>query len=291
MPEPHASQPASSHVLGGGCDARRRLDLLVVVPDAPARRFVEAFAPAPTERALDPAAYPGTAPGSCTGCRDLDGPTLSLDRSPSLVAADDADATAGVAHAVWEAGKAFPVPPPDLVHARLLLAHVPADVPHLRSSAAGVRPGGRVLVDQIDRIDTDVPALPEPLAAMAGPVGSAGGSMRTGRPVHRAATPAGCWLLTDRVVAHDVDPAVAATMFSMNLVADRDHPVIAANAGRRAVKRHRADLGRCAVGERPLRPGRPTIEWSDHQVAVRWPAVWGTVAEPASNGVRSAPER
>jgi trans-aconitate 2-methyltransferase len=99
----------------------------------------------------------GCAPGSATRLlAEVTGAgrTVGIDTSSSFLEV----ASATPAPFVRQDATTVPLPgaPVDLIYCRLLLAHVPDPVAAVRAWATQLTPGGRLLVDEMEWIDTSI---------------------------------------------------------------------------------------------------------------------------------------
>src|SRR5262249_42487666 len=122
--------------------------------------------------------------------------------------------------------------PADVVYARYVLSHLADRDPILRGWFAAVAPGGVLVVEEVDRIDTDDPVFAPYLAITTGLMASRGGSLYVGGDLAAAARGLGGRVEVDESVPVEPAPGVVATMFGLNLDAWRDDPWIAARYDR-----------------------------------------------------------
>jgi trans-aconitate 2-methyltransferase len=209
----------ASYTFGDTATAERRLDVLASVFAAPSRAFLAAAVARPPRLACDLGCGPGNTTAmiaEVTGALRV----VGLDASAAFVRS--AQARWAGDFRVWEAGSPLPVTAPDLVYARLLLAHLP-DAPALAASwASQLAPGGLLLLEEVERIDTSSPVFAEYLAMTVERVRTSGADMYAGPLLASLPLEAGCRVTLDRVVPHPVAAADAARMFLLNLSVWRD---------------------------------------------------------------------
>src|SRR5829696_6643691 len=146
------------YAFGDSAPAARRLALLAEVFEPPSRGLLERFAGVPLDLAVDLGCGPGHTTrlvASVTGARR----TLGLDQSEAFVALAAAGAPPGVSFAVHDVNVVpFPAGPAGLVYGRSCSATCPT---HRRPGRLGdpARPGGLLLVEEVERIHTAQPAL------------------------------------------------------------------------------------------------------------------------------------
>jgi trans-aconitate 2-methyltransferase len=205
------------YAFGDGDAPARRLELLADVFDPTSREFLVREAPPSPRLAMDL----GCGPGHTTRLiAQALGPlrTLGLDVSADFVARAAREAPPGVAFAVHDvAGRPFPEGPPDLVYARLLVAHLVDPEAAIAAWATQLAPGGTLLVEDTDAIDTAHPVLAEYVARVADRLEARGHRLYPG-PLLGA--------LADSSRLATVSPAAgrAAAMFRLNLDSWCDDP-------------------------------------------------------------------
>ena len=86
---------------------------------------------------------------------------VGLDTSPAMVAsaAHRLQAIPGAAAAIADVTRPLPTGPVDLLYARYVLTHLAGPRAALDLWCTQLRPGGRLLIDEIDHIDTTVEPL------------------------------------------------------------------------------------------------------------------------------------
>jgi hypothetical protein len=139
-----------------------------------------------------------------------------------------------------------------------LLAHLPDAPGAVAGWSLSLRPGGRVLVDDLESIDTDEPAFRSYLDDVAlAVIRAQGGALFVGPLVHEAADPPGLERVHDDVVS--VRPAVAdsARVFAMNLAVLVNRREIAPRPDLAAA------LDEIASGARAAEP----VHWRMRQIA------------------------
>jgi SAM-dependent methyltransferase len=215
---------AGSYAFGDGGDATRRLAVVHRVFVPLAVRLLDDVVRRPPRVVADL----GCGPGHTTGFLAERWPAadvIGVDVSPAFLAAAASRAPgARFVHGdVTDAG-ALPAGRADLVYARCLLAHLP-DVPGaIATWRAWLAPGGRLLLEEPERIATDDPVFRTYLAATARAVAARGATMLAGPLVARATTGLDSVVL-DRVLEHRVATSDAATMFALNLTTIRNDPL------------------------------------------------------------------
>lgn len=137
--------------------------------------------------------------------------TLGLDLSADFVARAAREAPPGVAFAVHDAvGLPFPEGPPGLVYARLLVAHLAEPEVAVASWAAQLGPGGRLLIEDTDAIETAQTVFVEYLGRIAERLEAQGQRLYPGRLLAGLAE-------SSRLAAASPPAGLAAAMFRLNL--------------------------------------------------------------------------
>jgi SAM-dependent methyltransferase len=170
---------ATRYTFGDGDAAARRLELLATTFEPSSREFLRNVAPRRPRLAVDLGCGPGFSTAlvaATTGAAR----TVGLDRSAAFVdAARRAFPTLEfIRHDV--ATGSFPTSRPDLVFARLLLAHLPDPVGQARRWAHELAPGGRLLLEEMEWIDAADPVLAEYEARVLAVVRQQGAPMYAG---------------------------------------------------------------------------------------------------------------
>jgi|SRR5450755_287771 trans-aconitate 2-methyltransferase len=257
------SELASPYAFGDTPVARERLELLGVVFDPPSRAFLARSVPLPPALAADLGCGPGATTRmvhEATGAHR----TMGLDRSPEFVAAARERPVDGIDYHLWQAQDPLPGDAPDLIYARLLLAHLPRPTDLVARWASQLSPAGQLLVDEVECIETGNEAFREYLAMATALVRAGGSEMFAGPLLARLRLRGQCELGDDRVVSLPVPPAVAARMFYLNLTVWGGAPWVTANYGPKTVARVGEDLLRISAGS-----AAADITWKMRQIVVR----------------------
>lgn len=189
---------------------------------------------------------------------------LGLDVSPGFVERARATATPSVRFAVHDVTR---VPPPvegaDLLYARYLLTHLPEPEARVRAWLEWLAPGGLLLLEEPEWIETDVPALRRYLGWLAGALRAQGNELYLGpRLAGLDPGPRGRVRLS-RVRRHRVDDRDAAALFAMNLPHWSADAGVQERVGAEPLRALAAELDALAAGP----PGRSRIEWGLRQLA------------------------
>ncbi len=198
------------YAFGDGDVPARRLTLLAAVFEPTSRDFLAAHGIAGPPLALDL----GCGPGHTTrllAATLRPARTLGLDRSADFVDRAGRQAPPGVSFAVHDVVEApFPGGSPAVVYARFLLAHFAGPKAAVDRWANQLAPGGRLLLEEVETIETGHPVLSEYLARLSEAMRRRGHRLDAGRLLAGVAP-------SSRVVINAPATGRAAAMFRMNL--------------------------------------------------------------------------
>jgi SAM-dependent methyltransferase len=256
-----ADDRSSEYSFGDSRRAANRLALVARYFEPTSRAFLEAAAPRGVARALDLGCGPGfttellarvCAPRALTG----------LDASEAFVALARERARHGVDFAVHDVTTLpFPGGAADLIHARLLLAHLrDPEALALRWQGA-LRPGGRLLLEEVEWIRSDDPVVVRYLELVAGMLRARGQELYVG-PRLEAATRAQR-RSASRVRELRLSASRAAALFAPNLAEFRTQPAVRALASEAEL-----DLLAAALAERAEGRGGEPVTWALRQLAL-----------------------
>jgi SAM-dependent methyltransferase len=163
---------------------------------------------------------------------------VGIDSSPTFVAEALASATRGAAatgrcrYTVGDVTRApLPCAPADLIYGRFLLVHLPDPREAMAAWAGELRPGGVVVVEEPERIDTDDPDFRRYLELASAVVADRGGDLYVGRELVGLPSPPGTSVVLQRGAPLEVSAGSAAHIFSLNLGTWRGDPALAGVAG------------------------------------------------------------
>src|SRR5712691_9331713 len=210
--------------------ARQRLDLLSSIFDPPSRAFLAVAVGRRPRLAVDLGCGPGNTTRMVSTVTRADR-TVGLDHSAAFIAEARARGGAGLGFAVWDAASRLPYDEIDLIYARLLLAHLASPADHLARWTPSLSPGGQLLLDELEVIETGNDVLAEYLAVVTALVRANGAEMFAGPVLARLRAPDGYALASSEVVELPVAPAAAAGMFRLNLEVWRTDEWVLGNCG------------------------------------------------------------
>ncbi len=259
---PGERMPGERYTYGDTEVAARRLAIVAEVFEPTTRAFLERSVRRTPALAIDL----GCGPGHTTRLIHQTlhpSRTVGLDRSSAFVDRARGAAPSGVGFFEHDARETpFPVGPADLVYARLLLAHLAEPREVVAGWATQLRPGGLLLLDEMEPPDADDGALSRYLAIALRVVRSQGGALFAGADLHAMPDPPGTERVADDLV--DFRPAAAkiALMCRLNLDVLRASGELAGDDP----ELDSVALGLDAIvrGERPL-----DITWRVRQIAYR----------------------
>jgi len=222
--------------------------------------FLEAAAPQGVEVAVDLGCGPGHTTAlvhETVGARH----TFGIDRSEAFALRAGRDTPELAFLAADVAASFLPVASAGLVYARLLLAHLSQPVAVVERWSTILTIGGRVLVDDLEAIETDDEVFRAYLDDVAlAVIRAQGGALLVGPELHGAQDPPGLARVHDAVAAFTPAAAETARVFGMNLAVLTERGEVAPQLGLAAA------LDAIARGERPAEP----VGWRVRQLAWEW---------------------
>jgi trans-aconitate 2-methyltransferase len=149
----------------------------------------------------------------------------------------------------------------DLIYARLLLSHLPDPERAAKDWLAQLAPGGLLLLDEVERIETEQPVFREYLGILTSMMAHHGQELCVGPRLDAATEGPGRRI--SRVAPASPTTAHVARMFSINLATWRENGFVRAN-------HPAAELDRLAAGLSGLTASREMgeIRWRMRQIAV-----------------------
>jgi SAM-dependent methyltransferase len=214
----------SSYSFGDSELAAARLARVAANFEPASRAFLERAAPRGVARALDL----GCGPGHTTRLlRQVCAPhtLVGLDASEAFVRQAGATPEPGLAFHLHDVTQVpFPGGGADLIYARLLLAHLPEPEAVAARWRSQLRPGGRLLLDEVEWIRSEDPVLLRYLDLVTHLLASRGQGLYVGAGLEAATRGPGrshCALRE-----HALTAGRAAAMFAANLAEIRTQPAV-----------------------------------------------------------------
>ena len=197
--------------------AAERLDLVARIFERSTEAFLGRHGPAGADLAIDV----GCGPGHTTRLlhRTLVARrTLGLDQSEAYVRRAALGAPPGVAFARHDAREVpFPEAPAQVVFCRLLLAHLNRPLDVLARWATQLDAGGLLMIDELDRAETDDDAFRRYLEVAVGVIERQGSALFAGPLIAASDPPRGIRRVANQTATIELSPAEAGRMFGMNL--------------------------------------------------------------------------
>jgi trans-aconitate 2-methyltransferase len=208
---------------GDSAPAVERLAIVARVFEPSTRELLARIQPRQPRTVLDL----GCGPGHTTRLlaeRFPDADVVGLEQSEAFLveARRDPPPRATFAHA--DVTASLSAAPADVVYARYVLSHLRDREAVLRRWFAALAPGGVLVVEEVDRIDTEDTVFAPYLEITTGLMASRGGSLYAGPELSAAAQALGGPARIDELTTVTPETAVVATMFGLNLDAWRDDP-------------------------------------------------------------------
>jgi len=225
------------------------------------RAFLARTAPRGCARALDL----GCGPGHTTRLlRELCAPRelVGLDASEAYVRLAAAECGPGLGFCVHDVTRVpFPGGPADLIHARLLLSHLPEPERALERWRGELRPGGRLLLDEVEWIGSEDPVFVRYLELVRHMLRALGQELEIGPRLDAATRSAPRAHAELRELT--LPAARAAEMFAPNLAEFRGRQEI-----RERASESELDALAAGLAARERGNGGPTVTWCMRQLAI-----------------------
>jgi trans-aconitate 2-methyltransferase len=152
---------------------------------------------------------------------------LGIDSSPTFVREAAGSGPRGCRFAVADVTHMpLPCAPADVIYGRFLLVHLPDPRATVAAWAGEVAPGGMVVVEEPERIDTDDRDFLRYLELAAAVVADRGGDLYVGHELQDLTAPPGISIVVQQDAELDVAAGSAASIFSLNLGIWGDDPAL-----------------------------------------------------------------
>ncbi|HLV97580.1 MAG TPA: class I SAM-dependent methyltransferase [Ktedonobacterales bacterium] len=252
-----------SYLFGDTDRAALRLKVLADVYAASSRAFLQEVVQTPPQLALDLGCGPGYTThllAEATQCARA----IGLEYSEHFVALAARNATERVTFVCHDVTRVpFPTGPADLISCRLLLTHLQDPQTVIDRWATQLRPGGFLLLEEVEWIQTDQPLFRTYLGIVAAMLEQQHNQLYIGPLLESLPVSAELSRGLSRIYRLPVSTAQAATMFSLNIAAWQSQPFIQQRYGAQMIGQLEDDL--YALAETSTSEGE--IEWGMRQIA------------------------
>jgi SAM-dependent methyltransferase len=170
--------------------------------------------------------------------------TVGLDLSAEFIERAGRFASDRIAFRVHDVNVVpFPVGPADLLCCRLLLTHLRDPIQVFARWATQLVPGGLLMLEEVESIATNSPALERYLEILDQMLRSQSNQLYIGPELEGAPVPESLTKRKSGILEFPVLPTDAAAMFAMNLRTWRDHPFVREHVEEQEIERLERDLG------------------------------------------------
>ena len=222
--------------------AAARLEMVARIFEPATRVLLREAGPAARNLGVDLGCGPGHTTALLAGvlqCRR----TVGLDFSAEFIERAHRFASDSVAFQVHDVSVVpFPVGPADLLYSRLLLPHLRDPVQVIARWATQLVPGGLLMLDEVESIATNSPALERYLEILDQMLQSQSNQLYIGSELEDAPVPPSLAKRKSGILDFPVFPADAAAMFALNLRTWRDHPFVREHIEEQEIERLERDL-------------------------------------------------
>ena len=169
--------------------------------------------------------------------------TVGIDLSADFIERAQNKASDRVAFQVHDVNLVpFPVAPADLLYCRFLLTHLRDPTQLFARWATQLAPGGLLLVEEVESIATNSPALERYLEILDQMLRSQSNQLYIGSELEGAPVPPSLAKRKSGIFEFPVFPAEAAAMFAMNLRTWRDNSFVREHVEEQEIQRLERDL-------------------------------------------------
>jgi trans-aconitate 2-methyltransferase len=224
-PTDDESGPQAPYAFGDTAVASRRLEVLASVFGPTSRRLLADLAGSRRRVVLDLGCGPGHTTAMLAGAFP-EAEVIGIDASDAFVAEASGRVTPRCSYRVADVTESpLPGAPADMIYARFLVVHLPDPPAALATWAGQLAPGGVLVVEEPERIDTGDADFRRYLELASVVVRSRGGDLYAGGRLADAAPPTSPVML-ERCTPLEVPAGKAATIFSLNLATWGDDPAV-----------------------------------------------------------------
>ncbi len=156
----------------------------------------------------------------------------------------------------------FPDGPCELIYVRFLLTHQREPHALIAKWATQLRPGGRLLIEEVDAIETQAAPFVEYLAIVEAMLADGGHDLYVGPKLDAMPTPAGLARLSSRVASVTPTDDVSTRMFSVNIRTWKHNAFVKANYPAEAIRKLEESLTDLAATSTDAK----SIEWRLRQL-------------------------
>lgn len=250
------------YLFGDSDLAARRLEVLASVYRDSSAEFILEAAPLAPRLVLDL----GCGPGFTTRLlADLYPSTrvIGLDKSEHFISlAANAPAARTSFHRYDVTRTPFPEGPADLIYCRYLLTHLKEPANRLRDWASQLQGGGRLLIEEVEYIETSQPEFARYLEIVAAMLNSQGTELYIGAILNKLDLGETITRKMSGVRRLAVDDRDAAHMFSLNIPNWKANKFIVENIDAKEI----SGLERGLIELRDIPPGTSHITWGLRQI-------------------------
>jgi trans-aconitate 2-methyltransferase len=242
--------------------AARRLGVVAEVFAPATAAFLRDAVIVPIELAVDLGCGPGYSTHLLAEALPC-GRVIGLDKSPSFISLAEQAANERVSFRLHDLASAAP-PPCDLMYCRFLLTHVKDPERMVAMWAGALRPGGLVLMDEVEWIATEQPAFAAYLGIVAAMLRHESTELNIGPRLDRLGDSDSLRRRASDVRRLVVSNRDAGRMFSLNIQCWKHEPFVRATYAPDEIERLEAELK--ALTEGP--DDRVEIEWGLRQIVL-----------------------
>lgn len=257
-------QRGAAYAFGDSKLAARRLELVAKVFAPTSRAFIAESVGFRPRLAIDLGSGPGYTTRLIANTL-APAATVGIEISPAFLSAARAGTPNSNVSFVRHDVTRMPLPPgePDLMFARFLLSHLPQPEAAVTGWMTQLRPGGLLLLEEVEWIRTENPAFSTYLEIVVAMLADRGQDLYVGPRLDAICERDGWTRRLSRVARLAPTTGQAARMFSMNLPNWREDPFVRANYPKEEIARLQGELSELC-GSR----NEGEIFWGLRQIAI-----------------------
>ena len=260
--------PSPTYTFGDSGLAARRLSLVAETFAESSRAFLLESVKARPQLAADLGCGPGYTTRLLAETLDPEH-AVGLDNSESFLAQARTIATEKVSFQLHDITSApFPNGPFDLIYGRLVLTHLPEPEKVILMWGTQLHPRGLLLIEEVERIDTDIPALVTYLDIQQAMLAHQHNELYIGPRLDAITGSDKLQRRVSRIGTLQVPARRAAEMFHMNLGVWRHNDFVRAKYDSATLDSLLHDLDAIAQGHTDARP----VNWQLRQIVMERPA-------------------